>query len=404
MHHESTLGAATKSAPPHLWGRSADDVAAERHTLGEFLTPVLALDTAAERSNLAALGEWVREHGLELAPHGKTSMAPELWRELVGAGAAALTVATPWQAMVAREAGISSLLLANELVDPVAIAWFVGELDADPDLEFACFVDSVAGLEALARSPGERPVDVLVELGAQGGRAGVRGADGALALAWGAAREPRVRLVGIAGWEGAFGPDRSEESVDRVRRFLADLVSAARSIDDNGFFESERPIVTAGGSAWFDLVEEAFRPLGGRFRRILRSGAFQAHDSAHYARLSPLADRLRPALHCRARVLSRPGRRLAILDAGRRDVPSDAGFPVPLDADGDPMPGAAITELNDQHAFLRLPQDSALAVGDVVRLGISHPCSAFDRWRMLPIVEDARVADPVVVGFLETRF
>ena len=393
-----------KSVPPRFWGRSSAEVAAEHPDLGAFLTPVLALDRSAEQHNLRVFADWTREHGLEFSPHGKTTMAPALWRELVDAGSVSLTVATAWQAMVARAAGIDAILLANELVDPVALDWVTSELDRDPTFGFTCFLDSVEGLRALATTSGARPVDVVVEVGGRGGRAGVRRPDDALALAWGASREPRVRLVGVAGWEGPFGHDRSEESTDGVRRFLADVVAAARSIEENGFFEVDRPIVSAGGSAWFDLVEEAFRPLAGRYRRILRSGVFQAHDSGHYAEVSPLADRFRPALHVRSRVLSRPGRRLAILDAGRRDVPWDSGMPIPLAADGAPMPGATVTELNDQHAFLRLPADSALAPGDVVRLGISHPCGAFDRWRIIPVIEDAAVEPPIVVDFLETRF
>jgi len=67
-------------------------------------------------------------------------------------------------------------------------------------------------------------------------------------------------------------------------------------------------------------------------------------------------------------------------------------------------PGAVVTAVNDQHSYLSLPADSALAVGDVVRLGISHPCTAFDKWRLIAEVESADAAVPVVVGFAETYF
>lgn len=401
---ESLLGAHAKSVPPRFWGRSIAEVAAERHGVEEFLTPLITLDAKAEAHNIRVVADWARDKGIELAPHGKTSMAPELWRHLLEAGATALSVATPWQAMVAVEHGIRSILLADQLVDPIGIDWVAHRIDADAGLEFCCFLDSADGLAALAATTGERPIDVLVELGARGGRGGVRSVEDALVLAWGVAREPRVRLVGVAGWEGPLGPDRSEESVDRVRRFLAELAAFALRVEENDFFQVERPVVTAGGSAWFDLVAEQFAPLGDRYRRVLRAGVVPFHDSAHYARLSPLASELRPALEVRSRVLSRPTPRLALLDAGRRDLPYDADLPLPLRADGTPLPGASITELNDQHAFLRLPADAVLAVGEVVRLGISHPCTAFDKWRWVPILEDGTVAKPVVVGFAETWF
>lgn len=404
-----TLTARHKSVPPRLWGTTAADAVAAGLRLAEFTTPVLTLDARAEAHNVRLLTGWASERGLELAPHGKTTMSPQLWGRLREAGAAAITLATPWQVQVARSVGVDRILLANELADPGAIAWLAAELDADPGFEFACWIDSAEGLAALARSAGERPIDVLVELGAAGGRTGVRRADPALALAWAASQEPRVRLVGVSGYEGSYATDRSPESVAAVRDYLGALVALFEQIDAFGLFELQQPILTAGGSAWFDLVAEAMAPLAGRARRILRSGAFQAHDDVMYAAISPFADgeadaRFAPALAVWARVVSRPEPTLALLDAGKRDVPYDTGLPVPQHPDGSPMAGAHVRQVADQHSFLVLPADSTLAFGDVVRLGISHPCTAFDKWRLIPVVDDASADEPRVVDFVETLF
>lgn len=397
------LSARHKSVPPTFWGRTAAEVAAEGHPLSAFATPVVALDRAASDHNTAIMLAWVREHGLEIAPHGKTTMAPELWRRLLDAGAWGLTLATPWQVQVARAAGIRRILLADELTDPVGIAWLAGELDADPAFEFATWVDSVAGVELLAAAPGVRPIDVLVELGDHGGRAGARGHDAALAVADAVTAAPRLRLRGVAGYEGSYGSDRSPATVARVRRYLGGMRELVDALAARWAFGDERPIVTAGGSAWFDVVAEEFADLADHATVIIRSGAFQAHDDVFYDGISPFAGSelaFRPALHAHARVRSRPEPTLALLDAGKRDVPSDLDLPVPLD-----LPYAArVTQLNDQHAHLALPADAELAVGDVVRLGISHPCTAFDRWRLLPEIDDARAAEPRVVGFVETWF
>jgi D-serine deaminase-like pyridoxal phosphate-dependent protein len=134
----------------------------------------------------------------------------------------------------------------------------------------------------------------------------------------------------------------------------------------------------------------------------VRAGAFQAHDDIFYTGISPFAGterRFRPALHTWARVVSRPEPELVLLDAGKRDVPADLDLPVVQDVDG-----ARVTSLADQHCFVTVPASSELAVGDVVRLGISHPCTAFQLWRLLPEVDDASAADPRVVGFVETWF
>lgn len=415
---EVVLGAIHKSVPPRLWGRRVDDVVAESLTLAELATPLLTVDRGAVAHNAAAMLDWVSAHGLALAPHGKTTMAPELWARLLDAGAWALTLATPWQVQVARAAGVSRVLLANELVDPVAIEWVSEELDADPAFEFACWVDSESGLAAVTSSRGHRPIDVLVELGGAGGRTGVRGVEAAVGLAErvreAAQRTGRVRLVGVAGYEGSFGGDRTTDAAASVRAYLRQLVELADRLHAAELFDVARPTITAGGSAWFDLVAEAFAPVLDRMLGVVRSGAFQAHDDGFYSRMSPLGRgvdthgagpaRLRPALRGWSRVLSRPEPTLAVLDAGRRDLPFDLDLPVPLRTDGTPRDDARITALNDQHAYLQLAADDPLAVGDVVPLGISHPCTAFDKWRLVPEIDDADTAAPRVVGFIETVF
>ncbi|HEY1621700.1 MAG TPA: hypothetical protein VGG25_29035, partial [Streptosporangiaceae bacterium] len=124
---------------------------------------------------------------------------------------------------------------------------------------------------------------------------------------------------------------------------------------------------------------------------------------------------LRPAFELWAGVLSRPEPGLALLSAGRRDVAFDADLPVPLRAvtragaaaASAGLPGAAlsadgmrVTALADQHAFLQLPPASPLAPGDLVCLGISHPCTTFDKWRVIPVTDDeGRVIDAVHTFF-----
>ena len=94
----------------------------------------------------------------------------------------------------------------------------------------------------------------------------------------------------------------------------------------------------------------------------------------------------------RAQVVSRPEPDLAILTMGRRDVSFDQGLPRPLE-----LPDSAVFKLNDQHAFVKLgPSDRSRArVGDWLRFGISHPCTVFDKWQLIPVLD----ADHRVVVF-----
>jgi D-serine deaminase-like pyridoxal phosphate-dependent protein len=105
-------------------------------------------------------------------------------------------------------------------------------------------------------------------------------------------------------------------------------------------------------------------------------------------------------------VLSRPEPELALLGLGRRDVPYDQGYPRPMavvrrDGSSEGIDGRVeVTALNDQHAFCRMEAGARLEVGDLVRCGISHPCSAFDRWRVIPVLDDGdRVVDAVATFF-----
>ncbi len=359
-----------------------------RPRLSQLSTPLLTLDAAALANNVGLMAGWLAERSLAIAPHGKTTMAPTLWRQLLDAGAWGITLATGWQAQVARDHGVRRILLANELIDPVALAWLGTEL-ADPEFEFVCWVDSVAAVEAMAAGLGRaaRPVDVLVELGAPGGRTGARGIETALAVAAAVDRTPQLRLAGVGGYEGSYGRDRTPASIATVRSYLDDLVTLHERIA-----VAQEPIVSAGGSAWFDLVADALAPLVGRARVILRSGAYQIHDDGFYAGITPLSA-LRSAMHGWARVVSTPEPGLALLDGGKRDFPFDEGMPTTR--------YGAVAKLNDQHAYL---PTSEATVGEVLRLGLSHPCTAFDKWRLIPVVADANEADPRVVDLVRTYF
>jgi D-serine deaminase-like pyridoxal phosphate-dependent protein len=112
-----------------------------------------------------------------------------------------------------------------------------------------------------------------------------------------------------------------------------------------------------------------------------------------------------------ARVISRPEPGLALLDAGKRDVGVDEGLPQVQavrpggSGDTEELQGAVVVAVNDQHTHVRLTGAAELVqVGDVLRLGVSHPCTTFDKWQLLPVVDDAGARQPVVVDLLRTVF
>lgn len=423
---DEVLGPGDTGLPARAAGLTAREFLAADPSLDEFWTPLTVLDADALRRNAATIQSWASAHGMELMPHGKTTMAPALWQLQVDAGATGLTLATPGQVRTARAFGFPSIMLANALVAPRALAFVVGEL-ADADFAFRSWVDSIETVEAMERglvatdAALPRPIDVLVELGAPGGRTGARTLDAAVSLARRVADSPLLRLAGVAGYEGSLGHDRSVSAIWAVRDYLADLLELHEAVV--GIADGDGLIVSAGGSAYLDLVADVFDPAieadaaaGRGTRWILRSGASLLHDDGFYHGISPLdgsrahagALALTPAMRGYARVVSHPEPGLALLDGGKRDFPYDEGLPVPfgvspeLGGDEVPLVGASVTALNDQHAFLRSDAPLPVAIGDVVSLGLSHPCTAFDKRRWLPVVEHAgstRVVDLVRTFF-----
>jgi D-serine deaminase-like pyridoxal phosphate-dependent protein len=377
----------------------------------DLAPPVLVLRLPALDHNVRLMAAFAAERGVSVAPHGKVGMAPQVWWMQLDAGAWGICAATARQARVMRAAGVGRVLIANELAERASVGWVAAE-HARGEAELVCQVDSERSVELLEdglRDAGiERPLPVLVELGHASGRTGCRNLPDARALAGRVAGSGWLRLAGVTGYEGTIAGDRSEASLEGVRAFLDDLrVLAVTVADDHAF--GEPPVVSAGGSVFFDHAAER---LGGHDLRVLiRPGCYVTHDHGMYARSSPFAfapadRRFHPAIEAWGTVLSTPEPGLAILGLGRRDVPFDDGYPRPLHVHGPDGPRASIEGwaeifgLNDHHAYCRLDPDVELGVGEVVRCGISHPCTALDKWRVVPVLDDRdRVVDAFATFF-----
>jgi D-serine deaminase-like pyridoxal phosphate-dependent protein len=377
---------------------------------GDLPLPALVLKESALVHNIALMARWCEDRRILHAPHGKTTMAPQLFNRQLDAGAWGITAATASQARVYRAFGVERVLLANELVEPAALRWLAEELAAAPEFDFYCLVDSLQQVEAMADalSASERPVQVLLEVGFEGGRTGCRTAAEAADVAAAVARFPGMELVGTEGYEGTIAADRSDASLAAVDAFLRQLRETTVELERAGAFAGrERVIVSAGGSAYFDRVVDVLGadwPFEQAVDLVIRAGGYITHDVGLYERTSPLAEELRPALEAWGAVLSRPELDLALVGLGKRDVSHDLDLPRPqLVRDRDGLREATdmgVTALNDQHAYLRVPPGGALAVGDLIGCGISHPCTAFDKWRLIPVVDD----DYTVIDAVATFF
>src|SRR5690606_37452488 len=256
-------------------------------------------------------------------------------------------------------------------------------------------------------------IPVLVEFGVTGGRTGARTADEALALGRAVKESAHLRLAGVEGYEGALPQGRRPEAVAGAVAWLGELTDLVSAMDRAGLFDDvDEIIATAVGSGFPDLAADALADISGTSRpvqRIIRSGAYLTHDHLTYERRSPLRsaaddDPLIPTLTCFARVSCVPGSGVVLGGAGRRGVPLEEDLPLVLrvrtpGGDWRRPRSTEVFALNDHHLYIAGPE-SSLAVGDVLELGLSHPCTTFDKWQMIPVLDDDdRVVDPVVTLF-----
>ena len=384
--------------------------------------PQLSLSDSALRQNIAAMADYTEARGVHLAPHGKTAMSIELAERQLAAGAWGITAATATQLRVYRYFGISRLYLANQLVEPSAIQWLRKELNTDKSFECFITVDSAAGLHLLADTSADaaakRPIKIMLEVGHPGGRTGTRSAAELIALARLAKATPGVAIAGVTNYEGTLGGATPEAAAARVYEFACAMAAMVAELETEHLVAPDC-LVSIGGSAYFD---EAFRGLteSGSIvpaRIVLRSGAYLTYDNGLYSRTGPAArsvadsPRFASAIRVWAPVLSVPEPGLALLLCGRRDVGFDADLPAVLGVRARSGEQArafsgTVTQLADQHAFVsfdptRYDSETMPQVGDLVELGVSHPCTTLDRWGVVPLVDDAyRVSELTQLHFV----
>jgi D-serine deaminase-like pyridoxal phosphate-dependent protein len=404
---EAPLDERDRWLPPGAGEVPLERVAERRwHALTDLLFPVLVLREHALAHNLDLMARFCRSQGVSLAPHGKTTMSPQLIARQLAAGAWGVTAASPAQARLFRGFGVERILIANQVVDPLGLEW----LATEPGVVY-CLVDSRRGVDVMDEGlAGRGPVPVLVEMGLAGGRTGCRSPEDGRRVAGAVLRSRSLRLAGVECFEGVVSePGEAVEGVLRAVRALAE--SLAR---EGAFDGLDEVLVTAGGSMFFDRVVDhlaAGWDLGRPVRVVLRSGCYLTHDHGLYERGSPFGGRLRAweplqqALEVWGLVHSRPEPDLAIVGFGKRDVSYDVALPHPLtvrrrDGGTRPATGMEVFRLNDQHAYLRVRPEDELAVGDAVGCGLAHPCTVFDKWRSIPVVDD----EYRVLGAVRTYF
>ena len=378
-------------------GSSIADFLATKPNLftSDFQFPIMILRDSALENNIKRMASYCKSLGFELAPHVKTSMSPQISQRQIDAGAWALTVANFSQASMMYASGFNRLIIGNEVVEPTSIAE-IAKINGSGAGQIIFYIDSLAGLKIAQDSitnVADAKLNVFMEIGAVGARTGIRDLELLKIILAEIAKDERIYVRGVSGFEGVVpGGNRDSDGIEKLRIFLRHIVAAAKITAP--FIREDKIIISGGGSSFFDYVAEEFAKYEGDAQFILRSGGYVSHDHIGYENMYPFmgapdSERFYPALELWARVLSVPEADLAMLNYGKRDAGNDLHNPLPILKLGK-KPEAfrgEIEKLNDQHAFKKI-SPGTVAVGDIIGCGISHPCTNFDKWRLLPLVND----------------
>jgi len=346
-----------KGFPIDSYGKTLEAFLATKPNLftSNFQFPIMVLKEKSLKNNIDQMASFCKSVGAELAPHVKTTMSPQIAQMQTDAGATALTIANFWQASIFISFGFKRLIKIVKQHTP---------------------------------DGGEQ--NLFIEIGTDDGRGGVRDLDEVATIAKAIAADSRLKLRGVTGFEGAV-PDaaRSKKGEKKISKFCQKIVAAA----DRAYpYKSDAVfIISAGGSAYFEIVADELNKFAKEKILLLRSGGYVTHDSKYYEEIYPFRDSrqtFKAAIEVWAQIISSPEPNFGVLNLGKRDIGNDLHNPIPFAkyASGLTTFSGQIEKLNDQHGYLRSKQD--FAVSQLIGLGISHPCTTFDKWRLIPLVND----------------
>ena len=195
--------------------------------------------------------------------------------------------------------------------------------------------------------------------------------------------------------------------LELIKNFMDRVIKFTKLCLEENLFGNDSIIISAGGSDYFDIVLEKFKKFSNKkVIKLLRSGCYLTHDSLRYYssfkdiikrnnKIKNISPGLKPALQVWGIIQSLPEKGLAIVNVGKRDISYDLDFPKPeflfspeIDKKPKKITNFFVTNLNDQHAYLSVPEKNNLRVGDFIAFGISHPCTTFDKWKIIFLVNN----------------
>ncbi len=273
-----------------------------------------------------------------LRPHFKTAKCPTISHREMEAGAKGITCAKVSEAEVLAQAGITDILIANQIVDPAKIRRMAGLARNGARITIA--VDNPHNLVALSEAASTLGtlLHVLVEVNVGMERCGVNTVDEVLALAQRASSLPGLTFEGLQAYEGHLSilPDR-EERRRGVSAVIEKVSGIKSSLEEHGVAVAT---ISGGGTGTYEFTGND------TIWTEIQAGSYAFMDGVYCA----AGVQFKTALTVLATVIhKRPG--VAVTDAGMKTCSTDGGEPAIL---GHP---SLKVELHEEHGLVQDPHD-----------------------------------------------
>ncbi len=285
--------------------------------VGELETPALCLDIEIFRRNAARMAAFItRDHGLQWRPHMKGQKAPELAHEAIAAGAVGVTCATLYEAEAMAAAGISNILIANQIAGARKQARLADLALVSGILTITDSEEHAAQLSSAALAAGTE-IPLLIEVDVGMNRCGVEPGDAVVSLAAAIGRMPGLRFAGVMAWEGHTLAFERDEKQTQIADAIGKLTSSADACRAAGIPVG---IVSASGSGTFRLSAG----LAGLTELQAGGGVFSDLNYQRWGLDHEFA------LTVLTRVVSRPAPRRIVVDGGFKTMSVQHGQPRPI--------------------------------------------------------------------------
>jgi D-serine deaminase-like pyridoxal phosphate-dependent protein len=329
--------------------------------LADVDTPQLVLDLDQIDRNLERMFRAGKERKVDVRTHFKSLKCGGLAKYIAARGGKTFLCAKLNEAEVLADAGITDILIANQVVNPQKLARLAAVAKR---VTLRVCVDNEDNIDRLSKAmqAAGATLGVLIEVDIGMLRCGVEPGEAAVPLAKKIQQSPGLRFDGLQGYDGHLQliADPVEKRA-KCLQGLEQLVGTRRLIEKAGI---PVPIVTGAGTGTWEFV------AGFPGVTEIQPGSFVLMDCVY--------NQVRPEFGCALSVLTtvvstRPG--WYILDAGSKAISKDFGMPTIRNHAGE-----NVTRLSEEHTKVEV-DPVPVKVGERREVIPAHCCATMNLHR-----------------------